>query len=313
MMRRLLSRPAVNRPLTSALRPIVRGLSQDVLMHMPVVRDVEVRPPGCDPVLLASDGSDAIAAMLFWRGWEGWEPTTLCLLSALVAPGATVVDVGANTGLFAVLAGRCDPTVRVHAFEPVGRVFARLEANVARNRLANVACHRLAVSETSGSAVLRVPRGDAVPMMASLVAGWTDDVESETVDCVTLDGFVDTSGVARVDVLKIDAEGSEEAVLRGGARTIAGDRPFVICEVLTRTDQSKALTSLLGGHGYRFFAIAPDGLDPRAQIQGGIDDDESHNFLCVHRDRVAEVGGRLRERVPSAQLSRWRVWSAENL
>jgi FkbM family methyltransferase len=268
---------------------------------------VEVRVAGGPAVRMGSDGTDPIASMLFWRGADGWEPTSLSVFSALVAPGTTVLDVGANTGLFAVLAGARHPTVQVHAFEPVREVFARLQANVALNRLDNVSCHRLAVSDGCGPGVVHVPRGRNVPQMASLVAGWAgSDADAESVDCTTVDRFC--AGVAGpVSVVKVDAEGSEEAAVRGARATLEQHRPFVLCEVLSRGNQGPVLTRLLAELGYRFFALGPHGLEPRPRLEGGIDDDESHNFLCAHSDRLPELRAALRERLPSAQLSRWRI------
>src|SRR5438093_4744193 len=92
----------VNRSLTRLVRPLARFLPTGVLWRLPVVGVVEVSPPGrsTGAILMANDGSDHVASMLFWRGIEGWEPMTIQLFLDLLTSGSTVIDVGANTGLF---------------------------------------------------------------------------------------------------------------------------------------------------------------------------------------------------------------------
>jgi FkbM family methyltransferase len=290
-MRNPLTYPVVNRPFTRLIRPLARFLPTHVLWRFPVVGVVEMKPPGWSSgVLMADDGADHVASMLFWRGIEGWEPTTIRLFLDLLSPGATVIDVGANSGLFSLLAAARHPTVRVHAVEPAARVFSLLEANVRRNRLTNVVCHRAACGDAAGTVTLHVPVDERVPMMASLVPQWCPGPHAEEqVECLTLDGLVDRTGSERVDIVKIDAEGSEDAVLRGAARTLVRDRPFVLCEVLDRRDLGLAITQLLAGHDYCFFALGRDGAKRCAEVRGGSDADESHNYLFAHRSRLPDL------------------------
>jgi FkbM family methyltransferase len=281
--------PLLNRYVTRAVRPLARFLSQDTLLRVPVVGVVEVRVDGTG-ILMANDGHDRIASMLFWRGIGGWEPTTVRTFLQLVTPGSTVLDVGANTGLFSLLAARCDPTVSVHAIEPVARVLDVLQSNVALNGLTNITCHRLACSDWSGPATLHVPAGEPVPVMASLLPGWSDTAATgEPVECGSVDGLVATAGIDRVDVVKIDAEGSEDAVLRGAHRTLEDHRPFILAEVLGRPGLAESVTDALADHDYRFFRLGPSGLRPCAEITGGTDDDENHNYLFAHAGRLGQL------------------------
>ncbi len=291
-MNRVATHPAVNRWLRRVIRPAARFLPTEVLWHVPVVSVVEVRPPSWPvaPVLMANDGSDHVASMLYWRGLDGWEPMTVGLLLELTSPGATVIDVGANTGLFSLLAARRHPGVRVHAIEPAPRVFERLQFNVALNGLPNVACHQLACGEVCGRVTLYVPAGEESPMMASLVPGWSPGrVVEEGVACTTLDAFVESAGEGRVDVIKIDAEGSEDAILRGAERTIRVHRPFIFCEVLDRGELAEAITATLTRHDYCFIALGGDRPRRCASVEGGSDADENHNYLVAHRTRLGEV------------------------
>lgn len=291
-----LRHPMVHRGATTGLRPLARFLTQDTLLRVPVVGLVEVRLPGdtAPPVFMRNDGDDRIASMLYWRGLEGWEPATIRTFLRLISPGSTVLDVGANSGLFSLLAGRLHPTVRVHALEPVGRVFSRLKANVALNGLGNVTCHQLACCDGSGPATLHVPTGEPVPVMASLVRGWCEGGSTEElVECVTVDDLVATGGVGRCDVVKIDAEGSEDAVLRGASKTLAEHRPFILAEVLGRSGLGKSVAAALATHSYRFFRLGPQGPYPSSEVCGGTDDDENHNYLFVHPRRIEELHRRL--------------------
>ncbi len=290
-MTNLLLQPRINRPLTRLVRPLARFLPTDVLWHLPVVGAVEVALPEVPEtsIIMLNPGTDRVASMLFWRGGvEGWEPTTIRLFLGLLRPGSTVLDVGANTGLFSLLAARREPGARVHALEPVNQVFRVLEDNVAANRLENVTCHRLACGEKPGRVTIHVPENEPIPMMASLVAGWSRGRHRrEQVECVTVDGLVEKIGPNRVDVLKVDAEGSEDAVLRGAVTTLERYRPFVFCEVLERGDLGRAVMEALHGLDYCFFALSPTGVRPSATVLGGADGDESHNYLFVPRDRLA--------------------------
>lgn len=291
-MKNPLFHPAVNRQLTRFVRPVAKFLPTEVLWHLPVVGMVEVVPAGwpAAPVLMVNPGSDRVASMLFWRGVDGWEPTTVRLFLGLLSPGSTVLDVGANSGLFSLLAARREPTAHVHALEPVARVFDLLVGNVAANQLQNVTCHRVACGDAVGRTTIHVPERESVPMMASLVSGWSRGRQApEDVECVTLDGLVREAGLDRVDVIKIDAEGSEDAVLRGAARTLEQHRPFVFCEVLDRRDLAPAVMKALAGHDYRFFALSPAGVRQCTAVYGGADSDEGHNYLFVPGDRLAEV------------------------
>lgn len=287
-LRGVLAHTTINRAVTAAVKPWAPLMSARTLLRVPVTRVVSVESPYCDgPVLLDAAGTDPIASMLYWHGSEGWEPETLAVFLQLVRPGMTVLDVGANTGLFSLLAARRSPTTVVHAFEPVPRVFAMLEANVARNRLGNVACHRVALSDTTGAVPMYVPAGD-VPVMASLLADWRPGSESIEVDSKTVDQFVSEVGVGAVDVVKIDTEGTEHAVLAGARRTLASDQPFVICEVLSVGDNAAAITEQLLAADYLFFLLAEGGPRPAERIVGN-PIDGCHNYLFVPRSRLQQA------------------------
>jgi FkbM family methyltransferase len=125
--------------------------------------------------------------------------------------GSVVVDIGANIGIFSVLAAerqRC----RVFAFEPHPENIRFLRQNVSANRMANVTVCESAVSDLSGWQRLYVntnPAGHSL-YATSAVDGGPDDVRVPT---TTLPEIMDTNHLDRVDFLKIDCEGSEGAIL----------------------------------------------------------------------------------------------------
>jgi hypothetical protein len=131
--------------------------------------------------------------------------------------------------------------------------------------------------------------------MASLLSGWADTAAAgEPVQCTTVDALVEANGMRTVDVVKIDAEGSEDVVLRGGQATLHAHRPFILAEVLGRRGLGASVTAALADHDYRFFRLGPGGARPCAEIAGGTDDDENHNYLFAHASRVGELERRLR-------------------
>ena len=191
-------------------------------------------------------------------------------LGALVAPGATCVDVGAAHGLytwsFAALVG---PSGAVHAVEALpgrGRV---LDAGARLLGAGTVTVHHAALGEEMGTAVMSVPvrSAMAVPGRAFLTAGAQGLGANEEfgrhrelpVRVTTLDELVARHGLGRVDVVKADVEGAELAVLRGGEAVLRRDHPVLLLEVEERHlvkygVSTAALVAHLADLGYRLHA-----------------------------------------------------------
>lgn len=146
-----------------------------------------------------------------------------------VRPGSVFYDIGANAGFFSIIAARLTgPRGKVVAFEPVPANAAAIRRNAALNRLNNVVVVEAAVSDSEGTAELRL---DPHPGGAVLAASSTrQGGERITVPLVTIDGLVERREAPEPTVIKVDVEGAEAAVLAGLARTAQRLKPVLICE-----------------------------------------------------------------------------------
>ena len=152
------------------------------------------------------------------------DPMEMRFLLDYLGAGDVFVDVGANHGVYTLLATSV-PGVQVIAVEPSTRAFARLEENLDLNHLdGRVSTVRVAAGRSQGDARLSTGR-DA---MNSLVDG---SGPSEPVKVATVDALVAEHARGRVAAVKVDVEGMELDVLAGSARTIARDRPALVVEV----------------------------------------------------------------------------------
>jgi FkbM family methyltransferase len=132
--------------------------------------------------------------------------------------GWTVFDVGANIGVFTVL--QATQGARVYSFEPNPDSYSRLSRNVAANKLSD--CVRLfptALGDERGVGSLHVIGGGTTGGVVTPVEA-DASASGVAVPIATLDEVVSTLPESSIDLLKIDAEGSEAAILRGGERTL---------------------------------------------------------------------------------------------
>lgn len=142
-----------------------------------------------------------------------------------IRPGDTVLDVGANVGLYALLAAeRVGDEGTVHAVEPVEGNRSELETNVHLNELGNLEVWPVAFGEARER--LSIVEGDNLG--AARLSPETDP-DAVEVDVWPADAFLQERGLD-VDVVKIDVEGHELAVLDGMEKTLARDAHTVIVE-----------------------------------------------------------------------------------
>jgi FkbM family methyltransferase len=158
---------------------------------------------------------------------EYYEPE-LAYLEKVLSPGKVFIDVGANFGVYALVASKLVGAAgRVTAFEPTVQSFAILQRNIELNHCANVRPFRVALTHSRGKAWLYHgwdPVGNSLGM-DPLCGDQGEEVQTEA-----LDNLLEENSINRVDVIKIDVEGAEELVLRGAIRSLTKYRPVVIFE-----------------------------------------------------------------------------------
>lgn len=193
---------AANRMATSTLQSLLSTHSSPFLVHGHQMYLANSRSPSLGLTL----------RMILDR----YDPPTTQLLERLLERGMVFVDVGAHVGYFALLAARLvGPSGRVYAFEPDPSNFTLLERNIALNSYRNVVPTRRAVSERSGRATLFL---DARGSDRNSLFPETEKSSTVEIETVGLDEFFEVERLDQVDVLKIDAEGAEMAVMRGMRR-----------------------------------------------------------------------------------------------
>jgi FkbM family methyltransferase len=184
-------------------------------------------------------------------GLVAYEQHALECFLALVGtagPGA-VLDVGANVGLYALLAGATSDR-DVRAFEPTPDLAAVARRAAARNDL-DVVVEEVALGREAGTATFFL--SDRTDSSNSLAEGFRESSRQLDVTVETLDGFCARTGVVPA-VLKVDTETTEPDVLAGAAATIAAHRPWIMCEVLHGRREGE-LAEVMAPHGYTWYHL----------------------------------------------------------
>ena len=227
-------------------------------------------PGAGDPIRFAftSGGDrDYIAYFVRTHGLGSYEAPTPAVFAGLLreAPGL-VLDIGANTGIFTFLAVAASAGVRVCAFEPLETARQFLHANISCNPEtgSRIAVEPFALSRMRGIVPFFETINDQglISTSSTLEQGHAVQVGSyirHEIPAETLDDWVEASNKEPIQLIKIDVEGHEHAVIEGGRKTIGRHRPIIIVEVLGGADFN-ALDCFLAEADYRDFALSPNGM-----------------------------------------------------
>jgi FkbM family methyltransferase len=151
------------------------------------------------------------------------------VLEALLHPGMTFFDVGANIGIYTALGARIvGPAGRVVAIEPGPANVAVIQETVRLNHFENVTVDARAASDRAGQVSLFLCGDNPADHRLSDPTGRRRQV---TVETVTLDALALACGIARADVIKVDTQGSEAAVFAGMTQLLAAKpAPVIVAE-----------------------------------------------------------------------------------
>jgi len=219
-----------------------------------------------------------------------WFEDEIKFLRRLLQPGQKVIDIGANYGVYALsMAQTVGAAGRVWAFEPASSTASLLAQSVAANGLSHVVVEQSAISSSIGTAELALNENSE---LNALVHDRALNGVSEAVALVTLDSCLEKYAWEDIDFLKIDAEGEEAEILKGGECFFDRLSPLVQYEVKAGEQLHLELVQAFAQHGYRSFRLVP-GPDLLVPFSAELPADAYLlNLFCCKPDQAARLAAR---------------------
>jgi len=223
---------------------------------------------------------------IFWEGIRGgWEKASVSLWIKLVSDAKVILDIGANTGVYSLIAKSLNPASTVLALEPIERVFEKLEANNALNGY-DIVCLPIAASNANGTATVYDAGGEHVYSVTVNKNLASSDVAviPTVIQTMRLDRLIEEQKLDRLDLLKIDVETHEPEVLEGLGDYLDQFRPTMLIEILN-DEVGTRVEALVKGKDYLYFNIDETSQSVR-HVQSITTSDYYNYLLCT--DEVAK-------------------------
>jgi len=203
------------------------------------------------------------------------------LFDKIVKPGFIVFDIGANIGStslrFASLVGEHG---KVYCFEPITKTYNRLVENILINDFKNIILYKYALSDSN------YEREMFYSYVSDRNSFAPDQINygSEKVECIMLDTFITKNNIGNINFIKIDVEGAELFVLKGGINALLKNSPIIYLEIFNKKIKELGYTledlqNFTRSIGYNFFRIKHD-LSKAIKIED-ITSVELENVLLV--------------------------------
>ncbi|MEF8769224.1 MAG: FkbM family methyltransferase [Candidatus Accumulibacter phosphatis] len=244
-----------------------------------------------DGVRIVTPDSLELITPYVLREQQDWFEDEIKFLRRLLQAGQQVIDIGANYGVYALcMANTVGPTGHVWAFEPASDTAHLLAEGIAANGFAQITLAQCALSSASGTAQLSLSEHSELNALVHGPAAATS--ATETVSLVTLDECLETYGWQDIEFVKIDAEGEEANILKGGEHFFSRLSPLVQYEIKAGAELHMHLVEAFAALGYASYRLVP-GLDllvpfnPEAQVDGFL-----LNLFCCKPDRAARLAAR---------------------
>ncbi len=241
---RLVTRNRISQLLITlgATRRLIPG---PILSRLRVIGRHQLKSPCGASFTYLANSVDELAPNIIWR--RNWESVSLEVFSELCQESRRVLDVGAYSGMYSMVAATDNCAVEIVAIEPNPRILPILKSNISVNGFeGRVQIVEAAANDSGGSGVLYLNRDSK---QASLVEGFGTTPQFQEVNVLlkTIDSICEKYGPA--DLVKIDVEGAELRVLRGSISLINRTRPTFIVELLN-VEAFSSTRTFLGKFGY---------------------------------------------------------------
>jgi FkbM family methyltransferase len=243
-------------PLRKGKLRLIDGLWRAVSAGCGSVRLADLRYGGFK---MPCDLNETLQRQFYFFGTYFVEERLLDSWTRAAKEAAVIFDVGANAGIYSLAALASQPAALVHAFEPTPEIARRLRETAQLNGLDGLFVHDAAVSSRPGHAALRRFRGETGSNEGmNFISADRSERAVERVKTIRLDEFCRNENIDQVDLMKVDVQGHEYAVLQGAEGLVSGGKlknVFLELNWAGGSGGACAATrciSLLARAGYRF-------------------------------------------------------------
>jgi FkbM family methyltransferase len=224
-----------------------------------------------------------IENQIFWNGIEnGWEKESVKIWIGLCQKSRVIVDVGANTGIFTLLALKTNKNARVISFEPINFIADKFKRNMELNHL-KYELHDVALSNTESVFEVYSESRDnsyTISIDKKNLKGNTNDFFVLEMKTERLDHFIEKRGIDRIDLMKIDVERHEPMVLEGMGKYLEQMKPDLLIEIQTE-EIAQQIQALIQNIDYLYFNIDDLGVVKQTEKLGK---SEYLNYLICSRE-----------------------------
>ena len=228
----------------------------------------------------------------YWKGlFNSWETDTGWIWKELCVCSNTILDIGANTGIYSMTAKTINPDAKVYAFEPSINTFNKLKFNNDLNNF-DIVSEQIALSNSNGKQIF-YDTDDQNQTSASLSAdksknweGFSGKIIEYEVQTMKLSDYIKNNSIENIDLIKIDVEMHEPEVIEGLSDYLLKFKPIVIIEVLTEKVAEK-LNSLINVKEHVIFHLSKtDNVEVGRFSMGKV---YAWNYLFFHNDLIDKI------------------------
>jgi FkbM family methyltransferase len=264
----LIHQPGINKLVRSILRPFSGILSPKFKFAVDGIIDVDLGEG--KSMKFQGNATSPMLRMLYWDGIKGFEPHEYPIFVHLAKRSNVFFDIGANIGYYSLVAKTFNPKILIHGFEPMPSANKYFHLNKEINHFENLNIHDVALTNFEGKAEFHSNLNPKFPEIkdhlygdSSLNSKATSTISRIKFDVKTdtLDNFCSKNLEAgkKIDLIKMDTEGTEDLVMAGSKIVLKEHRPIIMCEVIKGFTE-KEVQAALDPFDYLFFEVTPQGL-----------------------------------------------------
>lgn len=256
--------------------------------------NVSHRDLNYDINLCSSNNMDTVFNTVRDHGIDKYEePFTNIIIEILKINPGIFMDVGANTGLYSLIAAAVDESIEVLAFEPLDSVRELLDININLNpHLASrIKVEPFALSQKKGTFQFyeTINKFEFISTSSSLekrhAAEVGDSYVERKIKTCKLNDYLKKVGEAPISFIKIDVEGHEHAVISGGRKFFAEKRPIFSVEILANSEK-ETINNFVKEENYLTFSMNRKSLRQCSKVEFFSD---AWNHLVVPAEKINQI------------------------